>query len=100
MPGESDSLASAVRSVRGLLVYGDAGAREQCKHFADCPLAARGLREGKVRLDLVVIATAVFQLGEIACLGQVGDDAVRASFGDAQLRGNVAQPHPRVVRQA
>jgi len=53
-----------------------------------------------MRLDLVVVAPTVFQLGHVACLGQIGDDAVCASFGDAQLSGYVAQPHVWVVRQA
>jgi hypothetical protein len=51
-------------------------------------------------LDLVTVAAAVFVLDDVACRGQVGDDAVDTALGDAQPGGDVAQPQPRVAGDA
>jgi hypothetical protein len=51
-------------------------------------------------LDLVAVAATVFPLDHVACLGQVGDDAVRATLGDAQDGRDVAQSRARVVGDA
>jgi hypothetical protein len=43
---------------------------------------------------------AVFLLHHVAALGQLGDGAVGAAFGDDQAGRDVAQPHARVVGDA
>src|SRR5690348_13883518 len=82
------------------VLLGSAGAGKQSEDFADGPFAARGIWEWQVRLDLVVVAAAVLHLGDISGLGEVGHNAVGASFGNANAGGNLAQPHSWVVRQA
>src|SRR5580698_5144794 len=52
-----------------------------------------------MHLDLVVVAAAVLALVEVARRGQVADDAEGAPLGDAQAGRDVAEPHPRVVRE-
>ena len=49
---------------------------------------------GRCAWDLVAVAAAVFQLDDAAGLGQVGDDAVGAAFGDAQAGRDAGQAHP------
>ena len=51
-------------------------------------------------LDLVAVASAVLLLDHVATFRQIGHDAVRPSFGDAQRRGDVPQTDPRVVGDA
>ena len=51
----------------------------------------------EVGLDLVAVAAAVFVLGHVAGIGQVGDDGVGVAFGDVQGGGDVAQPYPGVA---
>jgi hypothetical protein len=75
------------------------GAREQGKDFADGPLAAGGLWQRQMLLDLVAVAAAVLALADVARYGQVGHDAGGAAFGDARPGRDVAQPHPRVACQ-
>jgi hypothetical protein len=59
-----------------------------------------GFWQQEVRLDLVAVAAAVLPLDHVAGVSQVGDDAHRAAFGDAQAGRDVAQAHPRVVNDA
>ena len=51
-------------------------------------------------LNLVSVAAAVLDLGDVTGLSQVGDDAVGATLGDAQARGNIAKPRCRVIGDA
>jgi len=51
-------------------------------------------------LDLVSITTAVALLHYVAGVREIGDDAVRAAFGNAQSGGDVAQPHTGIVCNA
>src|SRR5438876_12078870 len=74
-----------------------AGTREQGNDFADGLLAAGGLWQWQVRLDLVAVAAAVLVLCDVARCGQIGHDAVRAAFGDGRPGRNVTQPQARVA---
>jgi hypothetical protein len=49
-----------------------------------------------VRLDPVAVAAAVFLLDDVPGCGQVGDDAVGATVGDAHAGRDVKQSHARV----
>ncbi len=51
-------------------------------------------------VDAVAIATAILVLDDVAGLGQVGDDPERGALGDAERSGDVAQAHPRIMRDA
>jgi hypothetical protein len=53
-----------------------------------------------VPLGLVGVPTAVPVLYYVARLGEVGDDGVRAAFGDVERSGDVAQTHPGVAGDA
>jgi hypothetical protein len=53
-----------------------------------------------MRLDPVAVAAAVLVLDDVPGVGQVGDDAVRAAFGDSQAGGDVPQPGSRVLGDA
>ena len=50
--------------------------------------------------DLVAVAAAVFVLGDVFGLDEIGDDAVGGALGDARPGRDVAQPHARVVGDA
>ena len=76
------------------------GAGKKGQDFADGALVPGGFWQRQVRLDLVAVAAAVFLFEHVAGLGQVGDDAVGAAFGDVQADRDVAQAHPRVVCDA
>ena len=66
----------------------------------DSVFAGGGFGQREVRLDLVAVAAAVFVLDDVPGVGQVGDDAVRAAFGDSQAGGDVPQPGAGVLGDA
>ncbi len=71
---------------------------EQVEHLADRALAVRGSGQRKVLLDLIAVPTPVTLFDDVPGGGEIGDDAVRAAFGDAERGGDVTEPDPRVVR--
>ena len=93
------------------------GRRARCRRITQGGLARRFVGQGgqdvadgrfpadriwqrEVRLDLVAVAAAVFVLDDVPSVDQVGDDAVRAAFGDSQAGGDVPQPGTRVLGDA
>jgi hypothetical protein len=70
------------------------------QNFPDGGLPAGGFWQRKVRPDLVAVTAAILLLDDVAGVGQVGDDAVGAAFGDADAGRDVTQPHSRVVGNA
>lgn len=76
------------------------GAGQQIKHLADGLFPVSRLRQWEMGLDLVTIPPTVLLLDHIAGLGQVGDDAVRVTFGNGETCRDVAQSDLRVVGNA
>jgi hypothetical protein len=50
-----------------------------------------------VILNLIQVAPSLSLLDDVTSLGQIVHDAVRASLGDAELRGDVLQANFRIV---
>ena len=73
---------------------------QKLEHLTDRPLAARGLWEREMRLDLVAISPTFLVLDQVTRIGQVGHDPVRPAFGDPQGCRNVAKTNLGVVRDA
>ena len=73
---------------------------QEGQDFADGRFLSDGLWQWEVRLDPVAVAAAVFLLDDVPGCGQVGDDAVGATVGDAHAGRDVKQPHARVVGDA
>jgi hypothetical protein len=71
---------------------------EEVEHLADRALAVRGSGQRKVLLDLVAVPTTVTFFDDVSGGREIGDDAVRAAFGDAECGRDVTEPDPRVVR--
>ena len=67
-----------------------AGFDEDVQYLADGSLAADGSAQWEMAVDLVVVAAAVLALGEVARVGELGDDREGAAFGDVQRGGDVA----------
>lgn len=51
-------------------------------------------------LDGVPVAAPVALLHDVTGLGEVGDDGEGAALRDVERVGHVAQPEPRIVRDA
>ena len=75
-------------------------AHQDGQDVADGGLAAHGVGQRQVRLDLVAVAASVFLLDHVAGPGQVGDDPVGAALGDPEGGGDVAQAGARVLGDA
>ena len=71
---------------------------EEVEHLADRALTVRRPGQWEVLLDLVAVTTPVPLLDDVPGGGEVGDDAVRAAFGDAERGRDVAEPDSRIVR--
>src|SRR5213078_5120817 len=96
-PEAFDVALSAGRAVGLSAVFCGLGpAGEEAEQFADGDVLAGWPGQREVGLDLVAVAAAILALGHVAGLGEVGDDGVGAALGDAQVGGDVAQPHPPV----
>ena len=67
---------------------------EDVEYLADGALLRDRFAQRQVRPDLVAVATAILVLDDVAAVGQVGDDAVGAAFGDIQRGGDVAEADP------
>ena len=83
---------------RRLTGHGRVGTGQQGQHLTDGAFPGGGLWQREVGLDVVAVAAAVLLLDHVAGLDQVRDDAERAAFGDVQAGRDVAQAHPRVMR--
>ena len=55
---------------------------------------------GRSGLHLVAVPAAALLLDDVPGLGKVADDTERAALGDADGRGDIAQPRPRVAGDA
>ena len=51
-------------------------------------------------LDLIAVAATVLLLDDVSGIGEVGDNGVRAAFGDVEARRDVAQAHLRIMDDA
>jgi hypothetical protein len=75
---------------------------QDLEHVTDrAPAADRPLQR-QLALDRVAVAAAIptLVLHHVAGLGEVVDDAVDTALGDAELQGDVAQPHVGVMGDA
>jgi hypothetical protein len=53
-----------------------------------------------VGLHAVPVSAAALFLDDVPGLGEVGDDPERTALGDADGRGDITQPRPRVTGDA
>ena len=74
--------------------------RQNLQHLADRLLSSDHFSDGEVGLDLIPVASALSFLQNISGVGQVCDDSIGGSFGDAKLRRDVSQSDSGVVRDA
>src|SRR4051812_35706789 len=70
------------------------------EEVADPLLARERVRQRKVRLDRVVVASASSSTRDIARLLELSDDPMRRSFGDPDALPDLAQADARIVRDA
>lgn len=73
---------------------------EELQDLADAPFPDGRVGQRQVGADLVVVPAPLLLLDDIASVGEVGDDGVRAALGDTQRRGDVTQAHAWVVCNA
>src|SRR5207237_1466189 len=71
---------------------------EEVEDLTDRTLPDRRLRERKVVLHDVAVASPVSLLQHIAGLGEVIDDRVGAALRDLEVCGDVTQARARIVR--
>ena len=63
-------------------------------------MAFQGMPQRQFRVELIAVAPSITLTREITIGDEFGDDALRGSFGDAHLSGDIAQPHPGVMENA
>lgn len=63
---------------------------QDVQHVTDGLFSIGGLRKRQVVLDLIAIAATVFLLHDVAGFGEIIDDAIGMTLGDAEVGGNVA----------
>ena len=78
------------------MVYGS----KRCEKLANVVVAFQWMPQRPFRVELITVAPSVALTREITIGDEFGDDALRGSFGDAHLSGDIAQPHPGVVENA
>src|ERR1022692_2971076 len=97
-------LTSFLGSCSGRSVAGQpalrVAAHQEGEDVANGGLLAGWFGQRKVSLNLIAVAAAVLVLHDIACRGQVRDDAVRASLGDAHRGSDVPQSRTGILRDA
>jgi hypothetical protein len=71
---------------------------QKVKDLTDGPLPADRITQGKVRLDVVPVAAAIFLFHDVPCPGEVVNDAVRRALGDIKRRGQIPEAGVGVVR--
>jgi hypothetical protein len=81
------------------LVAGAHVFEDQVDEVADSGVAEVGPAESSASVDGVAHAAAMALAVHIASCGQLGDDAVGASFADAELGGELPQSDIRPNRQ-
>jgi hypothetical protein len=79
---------------------GCTGVAEEVEHLANGALTAGRLGERQVMLNLVTVSASIAFFHDVAGVREVGDDAMRGAFGDAESCRDVAEADPGVLRDA
>jgi hypothetical protein len=74
--------------------------RQNVQHLPDHLFAIGELRQGEVGLDLIAITATRSLLDEITGIGEIGDDGVSMSVGDAEVGRDVAQAYVGIMGDA
>lgn len=70
------------------------------QEVADLPLAGERVREGQMGMDGVAVAAPAARARDVSRGGELGDDAVRSTFGDPNPLADLAQADAWVFRDA
>ena len=76
------------------------GGPQDSEDLADLVGLLEGVPKRELGVQAVVIAAPLSLHVQIAGLDEVGDDALDGALGDSDPVGEVAVPHPRVMRHA
>lgn len=86
--------------MRAFWLLGRARGCEDGEQLADPLVTGERVREWQVGVDEVAVASTGAVARYVAGVGQLGDDAVGGSFGDADALADVAQSHTRLFGDA
>ncbi len=100
--GTDDGFATLCRVCRlaGLARVGLAHGLEHAEDLADVVVAFERMAQRKGGVELVAVAAALAVSLQVAIVDELGHDALRCAFGDADGAGHVSQAHLRVASQA